>query len=361
MILAVVVGVIVVPFALAGDTSQKASSLQWTAHADGTFSVISRSTPLEVLLSKITETANVDIYVDSASKKRLVTIDVKRSTLIQLLERIAGGNYAMVYDGRNVSALHVLPQGKTRPIDISEFSGKVKIGNRRAQMFFMPADNSTDTTNDYIKKRHEALAKLARKDPDKEIQAQISLQGYMSAKQATAFVKENQLDPVTLNIGWKEHGGGHDLQSGESIEAAIESATLFQEELISLLLEDAGRQVASMRQQGMRDAQMEAELEFQKSANDLSLVFYTKGLTIYGIRVAASAKQLHKLTSNDQKIRLVDPLWGGLVEDEIANVYPMTKIAIPLVPENDTFIPVVNLRSQRMQSMFKRSNRANQG
>jgi len=341
--LLLIVSVIATSFALSVEASEKENGLQFTAHSDGSFSVISQSIPLEILLSKISETTNVDIYVDSASNKRPVTINVKSITLIQLLQRIAGDNYAMVYDGRNVTALHVLPPGKGQPTEstatISEFSGQVKISNHRARMFFMPAGNSKSTIDNYIKKRHEALAKLSEETPHKVLHAQISFQGYMSSDQIVALVKRNQLDPVTLNIGWKENGGGYDLKSGESIEAAIESAALHHERFISQLQEDADMQVASLRQQGESDDEMRAELAFQKNANDVSTVYHTKGITFYGMRVAASANQLLAITKDDQTIRLVDPLWGGSVEDEITNVYPTMKIAIPLVPDKKTFIP----------------------
>jgi hypothetical protein len=334
---------IVVSFSLEAVASEKASELQFTAHPDGTFSVISQSTPLDGLLSKISETTNVDIYVDNASKKRPVSINVKNITLVQLLRRIAGDNYAMVYDGRNITALHVLPKGKNQStqhaVAISEFSGQIKISNQRARMFFMPADNSKSTIDNYIRKRHEALSKLSEEDPHKELHAQISFNGYLSAGQVVALVKENRLDPVTLNIGWKENGGGYDLKQGESIGFAIKSAVSHHERFIAELQEDANMQVANLRQRGITNDQMQSELAFQQNANDLNSIFLSKGVPFYGVRVAASAKQLHELTSNDQEIRLVDPLWGGSVENEISNVYPTTKIAIPLVPDNDTFIP----------------------
>ena len=340
--LLLIISVIAMPFSLSVEAGEKANGLQFTAHPDGTFSAISQSILLERLLSKISEATNVDIYVDGASKKRTVTINAKRITLIQLLKRIAGDNYVMVYDGRKVTALHVLPEGKKQSVEvattISEFSGQVKISNHRARMFFMPADNSKSTIDNYIKKRHEALAKLSENDPHKELHAQISFQGYMSTDQIIALVKENQLDPVTLNIGWKENGGGYDLKPGESIEAAVESAALHQGRFIAQLREDADMQITSLRQQGMSNAQMKSALEFQKNANELSSVFHNKGIPFYGIRVAASANQLHTITSDDQTIRLVDSLWGGSVEEEITNVYPTRKIAIPLIPDKETFI-----------------------
>lgn len=334
---------IAAPVVLAGAASGKASGLQFVMNSDGTFNVTTQSTQLEVLLSKIGEAANVKIYIDSESKKRTVTIDVKGISLIQLLRRIAGDNYAIVYDGQNVTALHVLPQGKAQSaesaVSVPDFSGQVKISNQRARMFFMPAGNTKNTIDNYIKKRHEALARLSKEDPHKELHAQISFRGYLSSDQVVSLVKENQLDPVTLNIGWKDNGGGYDLKRGESIEAAIKSAVLHHERFVAQLREDADMQVVTLRQQGVNDAQMRSELAFQQNANDLSSVFHEKGVSFYGVRVAASAKQLQSLTSNDQEIRLVDPLWGGAVEDEIANVYPTTKIAIPLVPDSETFMP----------------------
>lgn len=84
---------------------------------------------------------------------------------------------------------------------------------------------------------------------------------------------------------------------------------------------------------------MQAELLFQQNADELNSVFIDNGIPFYGVHVVGTAKQLHTLSSNDKGIRLVDPLWGGSVEDEISNVYPTTKIGIPLVPDNETFVP----------------------
>lgn len=343
MALLLLISVTAAPIVPAVEASETISGLQFMAHTGGTFSIISKATPLGLLLEKIAEKTNVDVYVDSESKKRPISINVKNITLIKLLQRIIGDNYAVVYDGRNVTALYVLSQGKTQSaesaVTISDFSGQVKISNQRARIFFMPADTSESSIDNYIKKRHDALAKLSEENPHKKLHAQISFKGYLSADQVAALIKENQLDPVTLNIGWKENGGGYDLKRGESIEAAIESAALHHERFIAQLQEDADMQVTNLRQKGIGDAQMQSELTFQQNANDLISIFHAKGVPFYGVRVAASAKQLHTLTSGVQTIRLVDPLWGGSVEDEIANVYPTTKIAIPLVPDNETFIP----------------------
>lgn len=331
------------PVTMASGANEIVSGLQFTAHPDGTFSVISKGVTLGALLTKISETTNVDVYIGDSEKKRPVSINVNNITLIKLLRRIAGDNYAMVFDGRHVTALHVLPPGKSQPlgkdIAVSEFSGKVKISNQRAMLFFMPADNSKSVIDNYVKRRHEALAKLSKEDPNKELHAQISFNGYLSADQVVAFVKGNRLDPVSLNIGWKENGGGYDLKQGESIEAATKSAASHHDRFIAQLQEDANMQVATLRQQGMADAEMQSELAFQKNANDLSSVFQTKGVPFYGIRVAGRAEQLNALTGNDKEIKLVDPLWGGSMEKEIGDIYPVTKIAIPLVPDNDNYLP----------------------
>ncbi len=333
--LILIISIVVTPFALAGDTSERVSRLQFTANPNGTFSVVANGIALESLLAKIRETTNLDVYVSEDEKRRPISIDVKNIALIELLRRVAGDNYAIVFEGQRVTDLHLLPKGKT----VSDFSGKVQVREKRARLFFMPQNDSKDAVNDYIRKRHEALARLAKEEPDKELQAQISFQGYMVANQVVSFVKENRLDPVTLTIGWKEHGGGHDLQQGESIEDAIKAASLFQKSMIAELQEDANRDVAELRKQGEHGAPLETALTFQKEINEQNAVFQAKGVTYYGIRVAGRADQLYALTSNDKEIRLVDPLWGGLVEKEMSEIYPVKKIPIPLKPNNDNFLP----------------------
>jgi len=335
-----IVSFIVTPFALASGIGDKTSNLQFVAHSDGTFSVKSEETPLGILLLKIGDSANVDVYIDEKLKKQPVSIELKKVTLIQLLQRIVKENYGIVFDKRNVTALHVLPSGKKQPV--TDFSGKISIDGSRAKMFFMSSDKSKSGINNYIKKRHEVLERLAREYPDRELHAQVSFNDYMSAEQVVALVKKNKLDTVSFSIGWKEMSGGHDLKQGESIEEAMKSSVLGHEGFITALQEDINMQIAHFREQGMTDGQIQSEQAFQREATELReliAVHQKYGVPYYGIRIVGSAKQLHALTGNDEdKLRLVDPLWGGTVEDEINNLYLMQKIAIPIKPDNNNFI-----------------------
>lgn len=334
------IGVIAASPAAPNDPDVNANRLRFTSHADGTFSVTAKEIPLAVLLTKVRETTSIAIYIDKANN-RPVSIDASNVTLVQLARRIAGDNYAIIFDGSGVEALHILHQGQSNASRTAhlDFAGQIKISNQRARMFFMPADNSKEAVDSYIKKRHEALSRIAREEPHKQLHAQVSFQGYMSGDQILEFVKNNRLDPATLNIGWKENGGGYDLKQNESIDAAIASAAMHHERFIEQIREDADMQVESLRQQGITDNQMKSELAFQENAHELNSVYLRKGVPFYGIRISASAKQLNSLVGKDHEVRLVDPLWGGSVESEIANVYPTTKIAIPLIPVNEVFVP----------------------
>ncbi|TXI46624.1 hypothetical protein [Methylophilus sp.] len=337
-------------FALAGGVKETPKELTLTRHDDGTFSIVSKSVRLEVLLSKIREKTNVDIYVDNELKQQPISIDAKSISLIQLLQHIAGDNYAIVYDGDNIVAMHMLSEKATPSTNSTnpapDFSGQVKIRNQHAKMFFMPANNSESAINNYIKKRHQILSKLVAGTPKKELHAQLSFPHYISSEQLVATLKQKQLDPVTLNIGWKENGGGYDLKSGESTEDAIKSASLHHARFVSQLLEDANLQVETLRQQGTNDDQMIPALEFQKNANDLNTTLKQKGIQFYGVRVAATAEKLLAAASDNRSIRLVDPLWGGTIEYEITHVYPTIKIAIPIAPQS-TVTPDMNEESEK--------------
>ena len=344
LLLAIGIGSVVTPVsAQAEDSIQDENGLQFTAHQDGTFDVKANAIPLDKILSKISDQSNIDIYVDDESRKSPVTISVSNISLIQLLKRIAGDNYVINYDKNNITAFHILPKGndngEKNDVVVSEFSGQVRVSNQRARMFFMPQSSEKSAVSSYIQKRHEILAMLAKTNPDKELQSQISFQGYLSSEQIVSLVKGNHLDPVTLNIGWKENGGGYDLKKDESIEDAIKSAEFHHKQFVSQLREDADMQVATLRQSGISDAQMQPAITFQENAHELESVSQSKGIPFYGVRVAASASQLNKLTSEEKMIRLVDPIWGGAVENEIANTYPTKKIVIPLVPDAENFIP----------------------
>ena len=293
------------------------SSLEFDYHTDGTFSVNSRAVPLELLLARIHQVSNIKIYIDRKSKKRPITTSVYNISLVQLLKRIVGDNYVMVFDGN------------------AEFSGQIKITDNRAKMFFFPSSSLKSVTENYIRKRHKLIEKLAYETPHKKLNAQISFQGYLSSGQLVELVKDNHLKPVSLNIGWKENGGGYDLKNHESIESAVEMAAIHHQQFIAEIQADANRQVAGLRQQGMNDPDIHAELEFQKNADGLAAIFHKNGMLFYGMRVAGTASTLHSILNNKNTVRLVDPLWGGAVEAEISKVYPTMKIAIPLVPEQE--------------------------
>lgn len=339
LILGIIICVIIASNTNASDENEQVYGFEFTAHRDATYTISGRSIPLNLVLSKVEEQTNVKIYVDSSIKQRPVTINAKNINLVELLKRIAGDNYVMLFGKHNVKSLHILPKGQKTQAKISspisDFSGQVKVSNNRAKMFFTPKNNSNSEIQHYIKNRHATLAKLSEQEPHKKLNAQLSFHGYLSSEQIIAIVNENNLDPVSLNIGWKENGGGYDLKEGETIETAIYSASKHHQRFVSQIEEDANMQVASLRQQGISDEEMNSELVFQKNANDLSKVFQNQGVLYYGLRVAASSKQLYSLTNDDQAIRLVDPMWGGLVEDEVSNTYQTMKIAIPLVPVDE--------------------------
>ncbi len=98
-------------------------------------------------------------------------------------------------------------------------------------------------------------------------------------------------------------------------------------------------QVESLRQRGVAASQMKSELAFQANVHELNAVFLDKGVTFYGMRVSATAERLNSLVGRDREVRLVDPLWAGSVEDEITKLDPRKKIAVPLIPENEVFVP----------------------
>jgi len=333
----VFISAIQIQYSIALDNHENDTKLQFFANADGTFNVASSGETLETLLAKISEATNVDVYVRRAVKNDTVTIHLKNVTLVELLRRVVGDNYAMVFDHERVTALHVLPRGTH--VSFAGFSGKVKISDQRARMFFMPPEDTEGAIDNYIRRRHEVLAELSKAHPEKILQAQISFDGYMTDKHLASLVMEQALDPVSLNIGWKENGGGYDLKQGESIEVAMESAKRHHERFIEQIREDADRQVDDSRKRGMTDDEIQPKLTFQKNAHELGSIFQAHGVPFFGIRVSGSAGQLQKMVESRKEVKLVDPLWGGRVEEEIENLYPATKIAIPLVPKNHKFLP----------------------
>lgn len=58
----------------------------------------------------------------------------------------------------------------------------------------------------------------------------------------------------------------------------------------------------------------------------------------YGVRVSATAEYLHALVRDNRSARLVDPLWGGALEEEMSNEYEVSKVVMLLLENNVNFI-----------------------
>lgn len=334
-LLAVILSILLSPQLSIADEATDESS--FTINPNGTIDLAAHSVLLGTLLSEIGEAMNISVHIDNESKTRTVTLIKSDLPLVQLLEEVAGDNYVLGYENFTPRAVYVMSQGEAHsPVNVAQapdFSGQVRISNQQARLFFMPAGSGAEAIEDYIRKRHEILAKLSQATPGKELPAQISFNAYLPSERVVELIEKNQLSPVTLNIGWKDKGGGYDVNSKESIEAAIESVAQHHERFIAQLKEDADRQVKTLRQQGEDSVKMSSALRFQQNANELNSVFHSQGLLFSGVRVVASTQKLHSLIRGESEVRLVDPLWGGEIEAEISAVYSTTKVAMPLVPD----------------------------
>jgi len=321
---------------------EKSKDMQIVQHADGTVSIHAEAVLLGTLLERLSAVTGVEVYVDDQAKGRTVTLDGTHRSLVWIVKHIAGENYALVYDGKGASALHVMSgahgESTTQRDTVSPFSGQVKIQGARARMFFTPADRSEHTVTRYISNRHRALEDLARREPEKMLHAQLSFTGYMAADRLLAFVQQHQLETVTLNIGWGENSGGYQRKPGESIQEAIASAARHHQQFLQVMREDADRQAARLKEQGISDDQMRPERAFRENAHALGNVYETYGVPFYGVEVAGTAQTLQFLTKEDTIVRLVDPLWGGEVEEAMTDMYRTIKVPVPLMPRRQVFI-----------------------
>ncbi len=156
------ISILISPLAITVDVS---SELESISYPDGAYTASSESFSLDSPPYETDQETGIITYVNDTIRARVVDTNESIIILAQLLKRVAGDNYASVYNADRATALLILPNENEMVINsvhhYSNISGRIKVKNNDTKMFFMPKNENKNTISEYIKDRFYFLARLA--------------------------------------------------------------------------------------------------------------------------------------------------------------------------------------------------------
>ncbi len=326
-------------FVIVSSSYAKEDDFLFTMHPDRFFSVTAKSVPLKRIVDKVGLSVGIKVFIDPRLSDKKVTVDLKRVMLVELLQRVAGENYVLVYaaNGKDVVGLHVFPMGKTPP------GGP--LGGSSPRVFFSPKDRTPKGIKEYIEERHAVLKRLAEESPNKKIDAHISFEKLMTPRKLVAWVNEQKLKIVDMRFKWNEHTGGGGIVQGVPLERVMEEALEENKSIVEDGRAELSLYLEEYRKFGLKDNSSEVQEVFRSSRSLDSLDLAVKkygGIPYQSVQVEShKAKDLYAMTKDKEVVRLVDPLYFdaiGAVNGLLTN--EPRKIAIPLDPETTEVVDI---------------------
>lgn len=271
------------------------------------------------LLEEISKQAKVDIKVQEEAGKELVSLTMKDEPLPNAIKKIVGSNYILSLKKENES--FEVTKGNVVSITdrVKEFIGSFVVDGSRIKMFFMSEDSSPKGIAEYIRERHKLLDYLAEKYPDKVIEAQISLKDFLAGDEILAIAGKYDVKFSVLNSGWKDWGGGFDVEKDEPLPEALKRLNEYDKEMFGGFIP-----MMPKKEEGVTDTLKEYWDNFQE-----------KGSLIYGIKLEGKTIELKKMKDEASHVRLADPLWKGSLYNLLQETHIVSPIAIPLSPYSD--------------------------
>lgn len=269
------------------------------------------------ILKTLSEKTNIEIKVQDGVANQLISLAFNDLSLQDAIKKIVGNNYVLALK-KTDNGFEVIKGNVVSLKDqIKEFAGSfMEDKGYLLKMFFMPPESTPESIAEYIGERHKLLDYLAEKHPNKVIEAQISFKDFLSMNEITAIVNHYDVKVKTINHGWKDNGGTHNLYKGESFEETIPELIKFNEEFFGSMMED-------------KDEVSE------KSRNDMEEYyenFKKKGVMVYGLKIKGKTKELKNVKDGIGQVRLMDPLWKGNLFNLLEKTHIVAPIAIPLNP-----------------------------
>ncbi len=294
--------VFVLLFFIVSSSYGKEGDFTLTKHTDKTYSIDSRGASLLAVLDRVKKESGIKAHLDPTLKDKVISVQAKRVSLKELLERVAKDNFALVYKGDQVVMFHGLPYGTSKPSGI-----------RPGYAGLPPWLHSTEEEIQYfIDLRRAALERIAEKTPNKEIKAQISFHDYIETlPELMMFIRKNNLKPVEINSGWRDMQGHIEIRPGENLEAVFKELKEFEKEGLEYNERALADEETTHHMFNLVDpADKAGFMEYSRNIKEeIALVKKNGHLPFTGMIVEAKAGSLKELTKNEL-IRLIDPVEG---------------------------------------------------
>lgn len=146
-----------------------------------------------------------------------------------------------------------------------------------------------DSIQLYADGRNAKLNQLSKTNGSEKKTARILFNDFIPAANIKDLVKKYKLSKVKeIYIGWGDHKAGYTAKNGETLNAAISSATKAHEEFLNVVIS--------------AKTQPELLIRFQKEKEE----FDKTGIMIYGFDADGEINQLNNLKNENKNIWLID-------------------------------------------------------
>jgi len=286
---------------------------------------------LSEILQDISRKTGIKIQIQGSESNRVVTLSFKNEPLPEALKRIIYANYVLVFT-KTSNEIRLeegnVFQANDSSSNIPEFSGTVVIDGKVAKMFYTPPGRTQEEELDYIQERHRLLGELSDKYPNKVIEAQISFENFISANVLLVLAANYDINVKTLSPGWKDHVGGFEIRSGQKLQEAVKKLADLERNLVDTMYESEKNAVL----ENTNSDAFKANSKFLQELEERKKSLKENGVMFYGMKVEGKASEIKTIRDESEAVKLVDPVWGGGVEESIRKTYFLQSIPIPILP-----------------------------
>jgi len=285
----------------------------------GMVTVQAKQAGLSGVLRVVGEKVSPSFSVESLGADRQVNVSFTDLPLQAAIDRLAGSNYAVVYNvksdriekifllpvGSGISMAHVDPDSRSAVVMPQPVGDEVGPLNQTTHQGGQP-----EKVAEYIQERHACLKALARDNSKTEIAAQVSFVDFIPDRKAVEIIEKHRSKVTILRHGWRDESGEFGMDPDDSVEENLK--VLHQKthdflalrrkslrELLQKMPSSANPESMTTREKNIRDQQLNVEERWE--------MLQRNEVPVYGATVKGGAGELEKLIAH-LSVRLVDAL-----------------------------------------------------
>jgi len=301
--------------------------------------LVANKANLSEILAVIYQKTGITIKIEKNRKNELITLSLIEVPLSTVLKKMVRKNYVMLFEktdkGFILSGGNAVKES-TRENSITEaydFTGMIVIDNGIAKMFYAPPDETQKGIATYINERHHIIDHLAMINPDKEIEAQISFNDFLTEDELLKFINNYNIRVKNLNSGWGDHVGNLEIDDQQKPIEAIQLIRKHEEEAVDNIYKSTKEFLEGEAKEGFNIEEIESAKNLMKECEDRKLSLKEKGVMFYGIVVSEKVVSIKDVKDKSKEVRLADPLWGGKIESLMEESYEINPIPVPILPK----------------------------